>query len=76
MAPGTRRRYQLPRPLPGLALVAARAPLISAAELAGHASPAVARWRERRSVRRRETWYADHMAGREAQFEAQSQLRR
>jgi hypothetical protein len=76
MAPGTRKRHQLPRPLPGLALLAARAPLISAAELAGHASPAIARWREHRSVRRREAWYADHMAGREAKFEAQSQLRR
>jgi hypothetical protein len=76
MAPGTRKRYQLPRALPGLLLVATRAPLISAAELAGHISPTIAGWRERRSVRRRERWYADHMAGREAKFEAQSQLRR
>jgi hypothetical protein len=76
MAPGTRRRYDLPKPLPGVLLVAGRAPLIAAAELAGHASPAIARQLERRSVRRREAWYEEQMNGREAAFEAQSQLRR
>ena len=76
MAPGTRKRYELPKPLPGLLLVAARAPLIAAGEIAAHASPAIARRLEQRSMRRREAWYAEQMDGREAAFEAQSQLRR
>jgi ER-bound oxygenase mpaB/B'/Rubber oxygenase, catalytic domain len=76
MAPGTRKRYELPSPLPGMLLVAGRAPLIAAAELAGHLSPAIARQLEARAVRRREAWYALQMDGREAAFEAQSQLRR
>jgi hypothetical protein len=76
MAPGTRKRYDLPGALPGMLLVAARAPAIAAGELAGHISPAVARRLEQRSVRRREAWYAEQMDGREAAFEAQSQLRR
>ena len=76
MAPGTRRRYELPKPLPGLLLVAGRAPLVAGAELAGHVSPRIAALLERRSVRRREAWYAEQMDGREAALEAQSQLRR
>jgi hypothetical protein len=76
MAPGTRKRYDLPGPFPGVLLVATRAPAIAAGELAGHASPFVARRLEQRSVRRREAWYAEQMEGREAAFEAQSQLRR
>jgi hypothetical protein len=76
LSPATRRRYDLPPLFPGAALVAARAPLIAAAELAGHAWPAFARRWEDRAVRRRESWYAEQMDGREAAFEAQSQLRR
>ena len=76
MAPGTRKRYDMPPPLPGLMLLVARTPLIAARELAGKASPALSGFFERRSVRRREAWYAQQMEGREAAFEAQSQLRR
>jgi hypothetical protein len=76
MAPATRRRYDMPGPFPGLLLLAARSPLIAARELTAKASPALAGWFEQRSIKRRETWYAKQMDGREAAFEAQSQLRR
>ncbi len=76
MAPATRKRYAMPSPFPGVLLLAARAPLIAARELSGKASPKLGAWFEQRSVERREAWYAEHMAGREATFEAQSQLRR
>jgi len=76
MAPATRKRYDVPGLFPWALLVLGRAPLIAAAELAGHASPAIARKREARAVKRRETWYATQMDGREAAFEAQSGLRR
>jgi hypothetical protein len=76
MAPGTRRRYDLPGLWPGAALLAARFPLITARELAGRAVPALSAAFERQSVGRRERWYAKQMNGREAAFEAQSELRR
>jgi hypothetical protein len=76
MAPGTRKRYDVPSPMPGLLLLAGRAPLIAARELAGRAHPRIGAWLEQRSVDHREAWYAQQMDGREAAFEAQSQLRR
>jgi ER-bound oxygenase mpaB/B'/Rubber oxygenase, catalytic domain len=76
MAPATRKRYDVTGPWPGTALLMARAPLIAARELAGKLSPALAATFERQSVNRRESWYAKQMNGREAAFEAQSELRR
>jgi hypothetical protein len=76
MAPTTRRRYDLPPALPGVALVLGRAPLIAARELASKAVPAVGEWFERRSVTRREAWFRLQMDGREAAFDASSHLRR
>jgi hypothetical protein len=76
MAPATRRRYELPPALPGVAVVLARTPLIATRELASKAVPALGARFERRAVTKREAWYAEQMDGREAAFEAASHLRR
>ncbi len=76
MAPPTRRRYDLPPALPGIALVLARTPLIAVRELLSKLLPGVGDAFERQAVRRREAWYAMQMGGREAAFEAASNLRR
>jgi hypothetical protein len=76
MAPSTRRRFDLPPMLPWVLLPAARLPFIAGSEVARRVVPGVAGWLDRRSRRRREAWYAEQMAGREAAFEAASSLRR
>ena len=76
MAPGTRRRYDMPPPLPGAALLAARVPFTALAELARHFVPGAAGVIERRAVRQREAWHTMQMDGREAAFDASSALRR
>lgn len=76
MAPPTRRRYDMPPAMPGVALVLARTPLIVIRELLSKLVPALGDWFERQAVRRREAWYAKQMDGRTAAFEAASHLRR
>jgi hypothetical protein len=76
MAPGTRRRYDLPPMLPWVLIPAARFPFIAAGEIARRAVPGFDARADRRARRRREAWYAEQMAGREAAFEAASSLRR
>jgi mpaB/rubber oxygenase-like protein len=76
MAPGTRRRYDLPPMLPWVLLPAARFPLVAAGEVARRVVPGFDEFADRRARRRREAWYAEQMAGREAAFEAASSLRR
>lgn len=76
MLPWNRRRYQLPTPGPGIALLLARAPLIAGVELVRRLVPGVDdRW-QRFGLRRWERWYAWQSGGREAQFDAGSPLRR
>jgi hypothetical protein len=76
MSPLTRRRYEMPPAFPWVALLAARMPYVVATELGRRLVPAVGDWAERRAVRDREAWWEAQMEGRQAAFEAQSQLRR
>lgn len=76
MAPGTRRKYSMPKVLPWMIIPIARFPLITAMELARRFVPGVARMQEKVMITHRENWYRAQMQGREAQFDASSALRR
>jgi hypothetical protein len=76
MAPRTRRRYDLPPALPWALLPVARWPLIAGRETVRRLIPGVEPVLDRRSRARRESWYREQMAGREAAFDASSGLRR
>ena len=71
-----RRRYRLPSPVAGIALLLARAPLIGAADLARRLSPEVDRRWQRLAVRSWERWYHWQSGGRAAGFQAATPLRR
>lgn len=76
MLPWNRRRYDLPSPAPGMAVLLARAPLIAAVEVARRVVPGLdERW-QRFGLRRWERWYRWQSGGRAAQFEAATPLRR
>ena len=76
MLPWNRRRYDLPSPAPGMAVLLARAPLIAAVEVARRVGPGLdERW-QRFGLRRWERWYRWQSGGRAAQFEAATPLRR
>ncbi len=76
MLPWNRRRYNLPSPAVGTALLLARAPLIAGVELARRVVPGVdERW-QRFALRRWERWYQWQSGGRAAQFQAATPLRR
>ena len=76
MLPWNRRRYDLPSPAPGMALLLARAPLIAAVEVARRVIPGLdERW-QRFGLRRWERWYRWQSGGRAAQFQAATPLRR
>ena len=76
MFPWTRRKYDLPNPLPGLVLIAARLPLVVAVETLRRVSPTLSRWHEKAMCRHRESWHAMQMAGRSADFAHGKGLRR
>jgi hypothetical protein len=76
MLPWNRRRYELPSPLIGLALLAARAPVVFSAELLRRASPRFDRRLQQQSHRSWERWYEWQSAGRRAKFEAARDFRR
>jgi len=76
MAPGTRRKYSMPKVLPWVFIPLVRFPLITALELARRFVPGVARVHEKIMVAHRENWYRAQMDGREAQFDASGALRR
>ncbi len=76
MSPATRRRYDMPPALPWVLIPLARWPLIAASEAARRIVPSLDPVLDRRSRTRREAWYREQMAGREAEFEAASHLRR
>jgi hypothetical protein len=76
MSPSHWRRYDMPSPWPGLAVILLRWPAVAMLELARRLIPPLAARHEAIQCRHREAWYAAQMDGRTAQFEAASQLRR
>lgn len=76
MLPWNRRRYAMPSPLPGIALLFARAPAITALELARRVSPLVDRSWQRASLQAWERWLTWQSEGRAARFDAARPLRR
>jgi hypothetical protein len=76
MLPWNRRRYDLPSPGLGLALLLTRAPLIAGVEVARRIVPGVdGRW-QRFGLRRWERWYQWQSGGKAAEFNAAVPLRR
>ena len=75
MAPSTRKGYDLPRAFPWVLVLAARWPLVTAAELLRRV-PGVGRLHERAMVAHRLSWWKAQMEGRQAAFDASSSLRR
>ena len=76
MLPWNRRRYDLPHPAPGIALLLSRAPLIAAIEVLRRIVPgADAHW-QRFGLRRWQRWYAWQSGGKAADFDAAVPLRR
>lgn len=76
MLPWNRRRYRLPSPLPGVAILLLRAPLIAVVEIVRRLVPGVdARW-QAAAMRRWERWLAWQSAGKAAEFRAANPLRR
>jgi hypothetical protein len=76
MLPWNRRRYRLPSPLPGIALLALRFPLILALESARRVSTRVDRRWQQANLARWEGWLQWQAAGKAASFEAAVPLRR
>ncbi len=76
MQPETRAKYDLPAVFPSILLMAARAPVIGAGELARRFVPGAGDALERRADARRKRWLAGQLQGREAEFQAASALRR
>lgn len=76
MLPWNRRRYSLPSPLPGIALLLLRFPMIAVMELARRIVPGVDRFWQRRNLDRWERWLMWQSAGKAATFEAAQPLRR
>lgn len=76
MLPANRRRYRLPSPWLGLAVLLLRVPLIVALEVARRVSPTVDRVWQRTSVRAWERWLAWSSQRKPAQFKAAEPLRR
>lgn len=76
MLPWNRRRYDLPSPAPGIALLLSRAPLIAVVEVLRRLVPGVdARW-QRFGSRRWQRWYRWQSGGKAAEFDAAIPLRR
>jgi len=74
--PWNRRRYDLPSPGLGLALLLTRAPLIAGVEVARRIVPGVdGRW-QRFGLHRWERWYRWQSGGKAAEFNAAVPLRR
>lgn len=76
MLPWNRRRYRLPSPAPGVALLLARAPLIAAVEVLRRLSPGADRRWQDFAMRGWERWYRWQSGGRAAEFTAGTPLRR
>lgn len=76
MLPWNRRRYDLPSPTLGMALLMARAPMIAAVEVGRRVIPGLdERW-QRYGLSRWERWYRWQSGGKAATFDAATPLRR
>ncbi|MGD9620781.1 MAG: oxygenase MpaB family protein [Mycolicibacterium sp.] len=76
MLPWNRRRYTLPSPRLGVALLLLRAPVIATTEIARRVLPGLdLRW-QRFSLNRWEHWHQWQSAGKTAEFDAATPLRR
>ncbi len=76
MLPWNRRRYDLPSPALGIAVLIARAPLVAAIELTRRVVPGVDQRWQRFGLAGWQRWYRWQSGGRTARFEAASPLRR
>ncbi|MGL4305444.1 MAG: oxygenase MpaB family protein [Mycobacteriaceae bacterium] len=76
MAPGTRKKYLLPKVFPWLLIPIFRFPLIFLMEIARKVVPGFSLIHERIMVWHRENWYQAQMDGRKAAFDASGALRR
>jgi hypothetical protein len=76
MMPWTRRRYDMPNPLPGIAWIVARLPVVVVVETARRICPPVSRLHEKVMRAHRENWHDAQMEGRSAAFDASGGLRR
>lgn len=74
--PWNRRRYQMPSPFLGIALLAVQAPLTFGRELARHLAPCLDGVFQKRSHARWERWQRWQAEGKEERFEAATALRR
>jgi len=75
MAPGTRKQYDLPPAFPWILILAARFPAVTAVELLRRL-PGLRELHNKAMVAHRLSWWKAQMAGREAEFDASSALRR
>ena len=76
MLPWNRRRYDLPSPGLGMAVLLARAPVIAAVEVARRIIPGVDQRWQRFALSRWERWYQWQSGGKAARFQAATPLRR
>jgi len=76
MLPWNRRRYELPSPAAGIAMLVARMPLVAAIEVLRRLVPGVDQRWQRFGLTRWERWYRWQSGGRVAKFEAATPLRR
>lgn len=76
MQPATRKRYDMPPVFPSILLMAVRAPLVGAGEIARRLIPGADDRLVRMADGRRKAWLANQLQGREAEFQAASALRR
>jgi hypothetical protein len=76
MLPWNRRRYDLPSPRLGIALLLARAPFVAGVEVARRIVPGVDQRWQRFALSRWQRWYRWQSGGRTAEFAAATPLRR
>ena len=76
MLPWNRRRYDLPSPALGMALLLARAPLVAGVEVARRVVPGLDQRWQRFGMNRWERWYRWQSGGKAATFDASIPLRR
>ena len=76
MLPWNRRRYDLPSPVVGMALLLARAPLVAGVEVARRVVPGLDQRWQRFALKRWERWYGWQSGGKAATFDAAIPLRR
>ncbi|WP_238419751.1 oxygenase MpaB family protein [Gordonia sp. 'Campus'] len=76
MMPTTRLRYDLPNPVPGIALVLLRMPVVVLSETLRRISPAFRRIHEQLMCRHRENWHDWQTSGRPAEYAHGKGLRR